>query len=88
MRPLAGNDKIQEVFWIVPDVASKQSTPELVWYKSEFMYTRMNTDQKDPLPALQLEYCKDGWVMLAPSTQQLQGGCGANSVPLTMGRVN
>jgi hypothetical protein len=91
MMPVEGNDKIQDVFWIVPDMSTKQSAEQYgvkyVWFNAERINTRMYMDQKDELPKIQLEYCKQGQVLLNLATQEIRGGCGPDAVQMTLERV-
>jgi hypothetical protein len=86
-RPVAGNDKMMELFWIVPDVASRQENSGFVWFNSEILYTRMATEAKDPVAAIQVEHCKNGVLMLDVASQTWNGGCGADTVPMTFTRA-
>jgi hypothetical protein len=86
-RPVAGNDKMLELFWVIPDAASRQEGAGLVWFSSEILYTRLATEAKDPVASLQVEHCKNGMLMLDIPSQTWNGGCGADTVPMLLTRV-
>ncbi|HAR42785.1 MAG TPA: hypothetical protein DCS07_09195 [Bdellovibrionales bacterium] len=76
-----------EVFWINPNLASKQGFEGFVWFESELLYTLMNTKTTDSVPSLQLLHCTNGTVMIDVATQALQMGCPAGSAELKMVRL-
>jgi hypothetical protein len=86
-RALAGNDKMLELFWFVPDAASRQENSGFVWFTSEILYTRMATDAKDPVASIQVEHCKNGMVLLDTPSKTWNGGCGADTAPMNFTRV-
>lgn len=86
-RTMAGNDQMMELFWIVPDPASRQENSGFVWYNAEILYTRMPTEAKDQVASISVEHCKSGTIMLDTPSQTWNGGCGADTVPMQFSRV-
>jgi hypothetical protein len=86
-RAVAGDDKLMELFWIVPDVASRQEVSGFAWFTAEIVYTRLQSDAKDPVPTLTVEHCRNGMLMLDLPTQTWSGGCGPEAVPMNFTRA-
>lgn len=86
-RSVPGADKTMEFFWVIPEVASRQETSGFVWFNAEILYTRMQTNEKDPVPSISVAHCKNGMLLLDAPTKTWNGGCGADTVPMTFTRV-
>lgn len=76
IRPSANDKKTMDVYWINPDVSTLQNQNGFVWYKSEVIYTEMDT-REDKVNQIHLLHCLDGAVELDSQTQNVEVGCPA-----------
>ncbi len=77
VRANAADASEQDVFWVNPNVATKQAQEGMVWYTSEVIYTLMNVQAKDKVPNIQFFHCLDGQILLDSTNQSFQLGCPA-----------
>ena len=82
------NENLLDVFWIRPNLASRQESAGLVWYQSEVLYGLMDASRKDPVISVALVHCVDGGVMLDGPTQNWQVGCPAAPKNYQLSRVS
>ncbi|OFZ18961.1 MAG: hypothetical protein A2X94_13510 [Bdellovibrionales bacterium GWB1_55_8] len=82
-----GSDSILEVYWVSPDVASRQEAAQLVWFRSEVIYTELNLKTKDKVNTLEFFHCREGTILLDLPTKRWQMGCPGNADYLRMQRV-
>jgi len=78
------DNKLLDIFWIAPNIASKQEGGGMVWFQSEVIYTLMDSKKENAVPNIEFFHCKDGTVMLDISTQKFQLGCPANPLHYNM----
>ncbi|MEK6704194.1 MAG: hypothetical protein AABZ06_00225 [Bdellovibrionota bacterium] len=70
-------DGALDVYWVNPDVTTKQQDGDLAWYKSEVVYTVLNVKVK-AVDEIELLRCQDGTILLDLPTKRWQVGCPAN----------
>lgn len=87
-RASQSNENVIELIWVIPDVASRKENSNFVWFKAEFLYLRMNSEEKNPVQSVQVEHCTDGDLMLDLPTKNWNGGCPENTQVMTMQRYN
>ncbi len=85
--PVPGNDKMTELLWIVPDVATRQENSGYVWFNAEILDTRIMNEAKDPVASITAEHCRSGSVMLYAADKTWIHGCGPETVPMTFMRA-
>lgn len=71
------NQNMSDVWWINPDLATKQSVEGFVWFQTEAIYTLLDTKREDKVPSVQFFHCRDGVMMLDVATKRVQIGCPA-----------
>jgi len=81
------NERMTDVFWVNPNLASKQAVEGFVWYQSEVIYTVMDAKREEKVPSIQLIHCRDGMVMLDIASKRMQLGCPAGPVNYNAIRV-
>lgn len=87
LRNTQDNPHETEVFWLVPNASTRQDNASFSWMDSEIIYTRMNSDAKDPVQSFQIQHCKDGTLMLDMLTKTWNGGCPPTAPVLNVVRV-
>lgn len=83
----SANGNLTDVYWIAPNMATKQEAAGLVWFSSEVMYTIMDSKREDKVASIEFFHCKDGMVMLDTSTKRFQLGCPAGPLHYNMVRA-
>ena len=83
----SANDQLTDVYWIAPNMATKQTGGGLVWFTSEVIYTIMDAKRSDKVPNIEFFHCKDGMVILDSNTKRFQLGCPAGPVRYNMVRT-
>lgn len=81
------NENMVDVFWVNPNLASKQAVEGFVWYQSEVIYTVMDTKREEKVPNIHLIHCRDGMVMLDMATKRMQLGCPEGPINYNMIRI-
>ncbi len=71
------NGNLVDIFWLNPNLTTRQEVEGFVWYTSEVLYTIVDSKREDKVPSVQFFHCTDGQVMLDMTTQQMQMGCPA-----------
>jgi hypothetical protein len=71
------NQNMSDVYWINPNMATKQSVEGFTWYQTEVIYTILDTKREDKVPSIQFFHCRDGMMMLDMATKRVQLGCPA-----------
>lgn len=66
-----------EVYWVNPDLSTRQEAAGLVWVSSEVIYTLFDLSQKDDVREIELSHCEKGTVLLDTLSQRYQIGCPA-----------
>lgn len=74
------NERMMDVYWVNPNLPTKQAVEGFVWYQSEVIYTIMDAKREEKVPNIQLIHCRDGMVMLDLATKRMQLGCPAGPV--------
>ena len=77
-----------DVFWLNPNLTTRQESNGLVWFQSEVIYTMMNAKQEQKVDAISLFRCKDGQVILDTVKQRMTMGCPAGPEQLNMVRAS
>ena len=85
LSSLQGNNV--DVFWLVPNMSTRQEAAGYVWYTSEVIYTQMNAKQDSQVPSISFFRCTDGHVMLDKSTKEMTLGCPAGPQIMNMVRA-
>jgi hypothetical protein len=73
-----------DVFWLVPNMATRQESAGYVWFVSEVIYTQMNAKQEEKVGGINFFHCKDGHVMLNTATKEMNLGCPAGPAVFNM----
>jgi len=79
-------DKL-EVFWLLPNAATKQQSGGLIWFESEILYTIFNKKVEGKLKDFDLVHCEAGTILLDPVVENFQIGCGAGEQTFHLVRV-
>ncbi len=75
LSTLPGNNV--DVFWVVPNLSTRQEREGRVWYVSDIIYMQMNSKQESQVNNLTMFRCKNGQVSLDKSTKEFVPGCPA-----------
>ncbi|HAR41715.1 MAG TPA: hypothetical protein DCS07_03660 [Bdellovibrionales bacterium] len=76
-----------EVFWLIPNAATRQDVGGLIWFESEIMYSLFQKETEDKLNAFDLVHCQAGTILLDPVRKNFQIGCGAGEQTHHLKRV-
>lgn len=76
-----------EVFWIAPNMETRQEAVGVVWFQSEVIYSLLNMEQKGKASAIDIMRCEKGTVMLDMPNRRFEIGCGANPESFRLSRV-
>jgi len=87
VRENSANPDLLEIFWLNPNVATRQVVEGFVWFDAEMIYTFLDTKITQSVPGLQLLHCTNGSVMVDTATQTFQMGCPEQSPALEMVRI-
>ena len=88
MRPNSANSNYVDVIWLNPNVTSKQSNADIVWFQTEILYMELNTKQGGKIEALEFTHCLDGAVEFDTTSKALQFGCPVGAQQINAVRVN
>lgn len=86
-RDNTANNNLVNVFWTIPQASTRGEGGGMVWYKSEVLEAIVNKKQDDAVGSVQLNHCKDGWLMLDTVTKNTQVGCPAGAIQYNMVRA-
>lgn len=87
VRTTTNSNKI-EVFWLLPNVATKKQEAEFAWMEAEVFYTRMNIKANDKAQQIKMLHCTNGMILLDMPTKSWNGGCPAESQELDFRRTD
>ena len=76
-----------EIFWLVPNMASRQEQSGFAWVNAEVLYSRMNLKQQDKIQNLKMIHCENGLLELDLLNQSWNGGCPATEDEYDLVRV-
>ncbi|MGZ3698239.1 MAG: hypothetical protein ACXWPM_02355 [Bdellovibrionota bacterium] len=79
VRENSQDKDLTDVYWLNPNIASKQNQYGFVWYQSEVIYTIMDSKQKGKISSIQFVQCAEGEVMVDLNSKAIQLGCPAGS---------
>ena len=88
MRDLPANQNIAELYWVNPDLSTKQEAGGVEWFRAEVFYFRMDKTVKDRVNIIQTVHSLEGIVSLDVPTSQWQIGWPAGSDLLQFKRVS
>jgi hypothetical protein len=73
------NESLMDIFWVNPNLATREEVEGFVWFQSEILYTIADTRLKDKVSSVQFIHCTDGQMTLDATTRKLQLGCPAGA---------
>ena len=79
--------KYFKIYWIHPNITTRQEAAGLVWYQAEILYTAMDSTREQPVDQILIIYSKDGWIMLDLVRKKPQIGWSANPASYDMRRL-
>jgi hypothetical protein len=88
VRPDKQDPDVVEVYWLVPRLETRKEEAGFTWMDSEVLYSRMNSNEENPVQHLKMIHCENGLLMLDSQTQSWNGGCPAERVDYDFVRVN
>jgi hypothetical protein len=79
------NDKILEVYWMNPNLASRFDGAGKVFFTGELIYTQLSSEAKDKVNEINLFHCATGGQLeLDTATQRILMGCPAGPTTYRM----
>ncbi len=76
-----------DVFWLSPNLTSRQEGGGKVWFNAEVLYTILSSEAKDKVNEVSLFHCQDGQVQIDTVTKNMQMGCPAHPTTYRMIRT-
>ncbi|MEN9722340.1 MAG: hypothetical protein RJB38_326 [Pseudomonadota bacterium] len=77
-----------EVFWVRPEIETRQEEYGFVAYQGEVLYSRFDSSgSQGKVGSIQARYCERGQILIDQVTKTFNGGCPAQSRLLELVRV-
>lgn len=81
------NEKLLDVFWIKPNMNTRQAAGGMVWYETDVYYSLFDARLKDKVSTIRLLHSGQGTVMLEEATELWQVGWPANPMEYEFTRI-
>lgn len=81
------DDKVLDVYWITPNVATKKEEGGIVYYTTDIVYTQIDLNQKNAVQSVTIVHSDVGTVMLDSQSKEWQAGWPEHSETSNLVRV-
>ncbi len=79
VQALGKNSDTLEIFWISPEVHTRQEEFGLVFMSAEILYTQMDSSKKDQVSQIRARHCVNGQLSVDLTSKSFNGGCPGDS---------